>query len=398
MTEDDLEAVAQLRSIGFGRNKEKTMTALKNDPRYNLSHIIVADHAGQVIGTTTIFPVKMWLSGVPVNVGAVAGVAVLPEFRRQGVAAKMMDAAVRRSFEQGDALSALFPFSHDYYHKFGYRTVSDLHAYRINRHNLNLVSTEVNKVRPFNPNDLRVMRVMYKGQLTWHNGWLTRSDEWWERLIKSWSKIMVFDNDGMIEGYYAYNIQLNDDHEPVLNIKEFFATDGAAYRALLHSLAEQNEAEIIQYLAPADTLLRHSLRQPVAHQAQNHGWIFNDLCYVTPGPMARIINLPKALTSRFYTRGISGERTLKVTDPLIPENEAPLVFRLVDGRAETRPADGGKPQIETDVATLSQILCGYMKAIDAYRLDLFRASEDTCSWLDKIIVDTPLYIQAGDWF
>jgi predicted acetyltransferase len=276
--------------------------------------------------------------------------------------------------------------------------VSDLHAYYIDRQNLNFFSGEAGKVRLFDLNDLRVMRVMYKGQLTWHNGWLTRSEAWWDKLIRSWPTIMVFDNDGMIEGYCAYALKTNEDNETTLKIKEFFATGSAAYRGLLSFLANQNEAEVIEYLAPADTLLRHSLHQPIAHHAQNHGWIFNDLCYITPGPMARIINLPKALTSRFYTRGISGERVIRVTDPLIPENETPLVFRLVDGRAETRPADGAKPQIETDIATLSQIICGYMKAIDANRLDLLKASEDTCSWLDRIIVDTPLFIQAGDWF
>ena len=89
---------------------------------------------------------------------------------------------------------------------------------------------------------------------------------------------------------------------------------------------------------------------------------------------------------------------LKVTDPLIPANEKPIAFRLVDGRAETHPAEDNAPDIETDITTLTQILCGYMKAMDAYRLGRFKTTEDTCSWLDKIIVDTPLFIQAGDWF
>jgi predicted acetyltransferase len=398
MIPDELEAVAHVRAIGFGISEEKALNAFKNDPRYDASHTLVADDGGQIIGSATVFPAKMWLSGVPMSIGAATAITVLPEFRGSGIAAKMTRFVILRSFEEGHALSVLFPFSHQYYSKFGYRTISDLHVYRIQRDNLDVSAEEAAKVRPFNPTDLRMMRVMYKGQLTWHNGWFTRSDEWWDKLVQSWPKLMVFDNDGMIEGYYAYDIKINDSNERVLHLKEFFAPEGPTYRALIASLAAQDEAEIIQYLAPADTLLRYSLRQPTAHRAQNHEWIFKDLCYVTPGPMGRIINLPKALTSRFYTRGLSGERILQVTDPLIPANETPLVFRLVDGRAETRPAEAGKPQIETDIATLSQVLCGYMKAIEAYRLGLLKASEETCTWLDKIIVDTPLYIQPGDWF
>lgn len=394
---DEVEAVAHLRSVGFGGDKERALKVIKNNPRYDSSHIIVAEHNGQIIGTSTVFPAQMWLSGVPLSIGAVAGVTVLPEHRRQGIASKMMKFAIARMYAEERAFSVLFPFSHKYYSQFGYGTVGDLHAYYIEPGNLaGFEGGE--KVRPFTPDDLPTMRVLYKGQLTWHNGWFTRSNEWWDRLVTQWPNMMVFDNDGMVEGYYSYRVKTNDEGRRTLHIHEFFAAEDEAYRGLVSYLARQ-EVDAIEYLAPANTPLRHSLQQPRAAKAKNHGWIFNDLCYVTPGPMARIINLPKALTTRFYTRGMSGERVLKVTDPLIPSNEELLVFRLVDGRAETHPAgDDAAPQIETDILTLSQILCGYLKAMDARRLGRFNTDEDTCSWLDKIIVDTPLFIQAGDWF
>jgi predicted acetyltransferase len=209
---------------------------------------------------------------------------------------------------------------------------------------------------------------------------------------------MVFDDDGFIEGFYVYELKTTERGERVMQIIELFAAEDKAYRGLIGYLAAQNEADVIEYLAPPDTPLRYALRQPYADEAQNRGWIFNDLCHVTPGPVGRIINLPAALTARFYTRGLSGERVLKVSDPLIPNNEEPLVFRLVDGRAETRAADNRDPQIETDIATLTQILCGYLSSVNARRLGRLQADEETCSWLDRAIEDTPLYIQAGDWF
>lgn len=294
-------------------------------------------------------------------------------------------------------MSVLFPYSHKYYRQFGYGTIGDLHAYRINPHNL-IVFPEGHKVRPFKPEDLPMMRVMYKGQLTWHNGWFTRPNEWWDKLIKRWPDIMVFDNDGLIEGYCIYEMQTGRKGERELHLREFFAAANEAYRGLIGYLAAQNDADVIEYLAPPDTTLRHSLRQPRADNAENRGWLFNDLCHVTPGPVARIINLPAALTARFYARHMSGERVLQISDPLIPTNEEPLLFRLVDGRPSTHAASGRKPQIETDIGTLTQILCGYLSAQDALRLNRLQANEDTCSWLDKAVVDSPLYIQAGDWF
>ncbi|HRV91475.1 MAG TPA: GNAT family N-acetyltransferase [Anaerolineae bacterium] len=392
------EIIAQIRAIGFGHDKNKTLAALRSDPRYDLSDVLVAEFGGKVVGTATVFPAKMWLSGVPVKVGAVAGVSVLPEFRRKGIGAKMMRFAILRAYSDRQAMSALFPFSHKYYNKFDYKTVGDLHAYMLHRTNIMATYTGPGQVRPFHPNDLRIIRVMYKGQMTWHNGWFTRTDAWWDKLIKSWSKIVVFDHDGMIEGYIAYDLRTNSKNESVLHIKEMFAPEGPAYQALSSYLATQTEADVIEYLAPPNTLLRHSLRQPVAHNAQNRGWLFNDLCHITPGPVARIIHVPEAFTARFYTRGMSGERVFKITDPLLPANEEPIRFRLVDGRPETQLASDAKIQVETDIGTLTQVLCGYLKAKDANLLGRFKASEDTCSWLDQIIADSPLYIQGGDWF
>jgi len=75
---------------------------------------------------------------------------------------------------------------------------------------------------------------------------------------------MVFDNDGDIEGYYAYDTQFGKTGERVLQLREFFAAEDQAYRGLIGYLAAQNEADVIEYLAPPDTPLRHSLRQPKA--------------------------------------------------------------------------------------------------------------------------------------
>ncbi len=397
MQPEELDDVANLRAIGFGGEPEQAKTRLQDNPRYDSSHIFVAELNGQVVGTATIFPAKMWLSGVPLNTGAVAGVAVLPEFRNKGIAAKLMTTSILNMHAQDYALTALYPFSHKYYHRFDYAAISDLHVYYISPDNI-AITGDVNKVRPFEADDLPMLRATYKGQLTWHNGWFTRSNEWWDKIVERWPNFMVFDNDGWIEGYFSYFYSTDKDGNKVMSVKEFFAAEPEAYQALMGYLAQQNLVDIIEFLAPADTLLRHSLKDPVAFNAKNRSWVFNDLCHVTAGPMGRIIDLSKALTTRFYTRGMSGERVFKVTDPIIAANEEPIVFRLVDGRAETRPANGEAVQIETDIATLTQVICGYMKAKDARMLGKFRTDEDTASWLDKIIVDTPLNIQGGDWF
>jgi predicted acetyltransferase len=394
---DELAKIAEVLAVSCGGTPETILAGLTNTPRYNSTHMIMAEYQGEAIGAMTVFPAQMWLSGVPINVGAVTGIAVTPPYRDKGVGAKMMEFSIMRMFAEGRAMSVLFPHSHKFFQRFGYAPAGDLHTYRLNPLNL-IIYAEGHNVRPFQPGDLPMMRVMYKGQLTWHNGWFTRSNDWWEKIIQRWPNLMVYDNDGTIEGYYAYEIETDARGVRTLHIKELFAAEDEAYRGLIGYLAAQNDADVIEYLAPPDTPLRHSLRQPKADDAQIRGGTFYDLCHVTSGLMGRIINLPLALTTRFYTRGLSGERVIRVKDPQIPTNEAPILFRLVDGRAETRSADGRVPQIETDISTLTQVICGYISPYDARRLGRLQTDEDTCSWLAKAIVDSPLYIQAGDWF
>jgi predicted acetyltransferase len=394
---DELDKVALVLALSCEGHQPTIRANLENTPRYNFAHMLLAEYQGEAIGTMTVFPAQMWLSGVPISIAAVTGMGVIPQFRNKGIGSKMMDFSMVRMFAEGRAMSVLFPHSHKFFRRFGYAPIGDLHAYRLNPLNL-IVFAEGHKVRPFQPGDLPMMRVMYKGQLTWHNGWFTRTNEWWEKIIQRWPNIMVYDNDGTIEGYFSYEIDTDQRGVRTLHIREFFAAEDEAYRGLIGYLAAQNEADVIEYMAPPDTLLRHSLRQPRADDAQPRGGTFFDLCHVTSGLMGRIINLRLALTTRFYTRGLSGERVIRVKDPSIPTNEAPILFRVVDGRAETRSTDGRKPQIETDITTLTQVICGYLSPFDARRLGRLQTDEDTCSWLAKAIVDNPPYIQGGDWF
>jgi len=81
---DELEKVAYVRATGYGGSEAESLASLQDNPRYNFSNIIVAEYQGEVVGTVAVFPAQMWLSGVPISIGAVTGVAVLPQFSEKG--------------------------------------------------------------------------------------------------------------------------------------------------------------------------------------------------------------------------------------------------------------------------------------------------------------------------
>ena len=56
---DELEDVAYLRAIGFGWSQDQTLLHMQNNPRYNFSHILVAEDEGRMIGTVAVFPAQL---------------------------------------------------------------------------------------------------------------------------------------------------------------------------------------------------------------------------------------------------------------------------------------------------------------------------------------------------
>ena len=82
----------------------------------------------------------------------------------------------------------------------------------------------------------------------------------------------------------------------------------------------------------------------------------------------------------------------------MPANQKLINFRIVDGRPDIIPVEGKSPHIETDIATFSQIFCGFLSPEAAYRLGSLQADEETRAWLSKAMSTNPLFIHAGDWF
>jgi|GEM_PF-419088 len=78
------------------------------------------DKDGKIQAVLEAVPFESYLDGHIVGSPGIAGVATLLEKRRSGHVRKLLELAFNDMHEKGDVMSYLYPFSHDYYRKFGY--------------------------------------------------------------------------------------------------------------------------------------------------------------------------------------------------------------------------------------------------------------------------------------
>ena len=63
------------------------------------------------------------LDGRLVQNGGIGAVSTLPEYRNSGAVRAIFDKLIPAAYRNGEVISTLYPFSHEFYRKFGYETV-----------------------------------------------------------------------------------------------------------------------------------------------------------------------------------------------------------------------------------------------------------------------------------
>lgn len=394
----DRDLLIQLRELGMGDGNTWSHK-IEQDPRYSYKNYVLAEQAGQAVGCSCMFSNQMWLSGVPIEMGAVTDVTVHPDYQDKGVFEAVMQHLLEAMHARGIAISVKFPTAYAPYRSLGYESAAVWHVYRLTPDQL-FSFGEAKHVRPFTEDDLPAIRSVYRGnQLSQADGRLMRSAALWDQIVaekyrRGKNFIIVYDNDA-IEGYAKCRIIQNS----ALQIVEMFFSSDEAYRGLWGYFADKPDITRIHCLSPADAPLLHTMHATVDKGDLNQtATTFHDVYYATTSFMLRVINITEALTSRFYPHNMMGNRIIKINDPQLPANTELINFRIVNGRPDTLSVDGREPDIETDIATFSQIFCGFLKPETARLLGKLEAKDETILWLSQAMETNPLYIHQGDWF
>jgi len=331
--------------------------------------------------------------------GGVAAVSVAPEFRRQGVARRMLDALLREMPSRGQCVAGLHAVSLAFYRRVGFGLVESVEEMRARPAHFMVPPGAAGAVRPMVlARDLDELRGCYDRWRRGRSGPLARSEYWWrERVLRGGVEGVVLREGEGITGYALFSIP-QDPPYPLqhLRVLELVAETPAAWAALLRwirALDDQYRLVSVDLPAGMSRALRGDHGVP---DAPDH-WQERDLGAVSiTGMMARITDLPRAFASQGRA-GPDGSFGLDVTDPVGLCDGAWDVRGTPEGVTAAR-GSASLPRLSLPIDALTQVWAGAARARSLRDMGFATGSLDAAAKLDELFTEETFFLGARNYF
>jgi len=312
------------------------------------------DEQGKMTSNVQLFHYNIRFDGKILGMGGVGGVASLPESRGQGNIRALMAYILREMYDNGTALSTLFPFSHVFYRQFGYEHTCFIRELTLPLSELKPLHAR-GTLRQFMPqDDFKPLNDIYNTFTKNANLSVLREDDHWKGWLNRdpyetrWYTYVWYDSTGRARAYAITRPEEEPGKERALFLEDVACADSEALEGLFSKLRVLDA----QY---------QDLRWRVPD------WIHPTLLFTEPyraeqsveaRAMARVVNV-RAVLEAMRHPDAPGSYTIRVFDPYLPENEGIWHVRFGHGQARAERDDGAEPGMEADIPLLTLMALGY---------------------------------------
>ena len=294
---------------------------------------------------------------IPVN--GIGAVSTLPEYRESGAIRAIFEKLLPAAYDAGDVFSTLYPFSHGFYRKFGYETVTYKNEYRIppqllRHHRFSGWAKPWKKGDPTDPFD-----TLYEAFASRLNLALRRNEE----MVKEWTSGIGLEKRRFLyllgEGSepLAY-LAFRDVYQPEaaeLRVEDLAFSGRRGFLAILGFLGRfsADYGKIVLPL-PTDLDLMPFLSDPYGAEKS-----------CPADHMIRLINAEKMLS--LLRKPEDAHFAVRVLDPLIPQSEG--TFLVEGGNVERTDRE---PDLILPQSVLALLAAG---AMSPYEVSLWPGAE-----------------------
>jgi predicted acetyltransferase len=360
---DDYPAVIDTMSTGFLERPDIGRIAAEAAAVWDPGRTWMAVDGQTVCGTFRSWPTELTVPGLGgLPAAAVAGVGVLPTYRRRGILSRLAAAEHDALRERGEALALLYASEYAIYGRFGYGPATRWATWTIDTMRTGIVPGElaggVELVRPD-----EAVRDAIKGlydawrrtsvaeirrrEFTWDRR-LGLVEDPWDAQWKGWI-VLHRDATGTLDGFLRYNAEPSFSAGIPRNrlvVQDLFGTTEEAERALWAQLiATDLVVELRAIGRSIDDRIQYRLTNPRAAAITEHA----------DGMWVRMFDVPRALEARRYER--TGSIVLDVVDDAATGGRWRLALDGSPDGARCIETDAS-PDLTIPVAALGSVYLG----------------------------------------
>ena len=345
--------------------------------------------AGVLESVATDWPYTVYYDGHPVKMGGVGSVASLPEARLQGGVRSLISEILRRDQENGVVFSALYPFSHTYYRKYGYEICSSLTPVSFPTKALRGYRHHVMEVQPIHDlGDTEALTELQERFSARYNMAVKRAEFGWKRILSEETPEggvsgYMLTKYGQVQAYVFFRPQTTEGRRR-LWVTDFAYEGRDGLRAMmgfLYRLAPQYKE--VRMMLPPDLPLDALISEP--HEIKGEP--------AARSLMVRLLDIEQGLSGLRHPCG-DWQCTIRVRDDFLPHNSGCYQMTCSGGELEVLRVNSDVADLAVSIQTLTQLCLGY------YSLEMALIREDTVLYqnqelLDRLFVRKPIYMADG---
>jgi predicted acetyltransferase len=309
------------------------------------ARLVGAFEGERLLAMTHVWEFGQYFGGRPVPMGGVASVAVVPDARGRGLAARVLRRCIEEMRERGERISSLFPATTGLYRSLGWELGGHYAVRQVRARRLRDVPRpERGVLRRLRDEDWPAVQARYRAFAEGANGCLARPAPWWERKRFQWRgrDAYVFEAEGgALEGYLVYR-QLDGEYSHLggdfnIAVEELVATTRDASLGLWRLLGDwASQVDSIHLRGGDDPMLLVMPEQAFEPMAEIR-W------------MTRVIDASGAVAARGFAAGLEVEVPLRLCDPECPANQGDFVLTVQKGRGElSRASRAAGPTLDAN--------------------------------------------------
>lgn len=337
----------------------------------------------ELISMISIYPCKVNIHGVIMEMGGVTGVGTYPEYANLGLMNDLIKLALKKMKDNGQLISYLYPYSIPYYRRKGWEIMSDSMTFTLNDSQLPSRTDVPGHVERLDVDDEDVINLYNEFAQTNHGALIRDKFQWteywrWENEDERTAAV-YYDANGVPKGFVFYWVE--DD---VFHIKEMIYLTQEARRGLWNfigahfSMIDQVKGETFK-------------NEPIAFTLEDSHVVET----LEPYYMARIVDVKSFLEVYPFADTLQPFHFV-VTDPIASWNNAVFgVFTDENGKTVVTEEALGSA-VKLDIGTLSTMLMSYRRPAYLHKIERLTTDRKTLKLLEKIIPDQQPYF--SDYF